>query len=150
MAGNPTGRVGRTKAIDCLTSRSLPRLGFQRSCGPFVAAAPITATPRTDRSSAIVTTTYRHKRPLRKKKPIVLTGSAIVRSGRKRADVSKPATHPAPANNVRKSAIVTITGKRGRKLPAELEDDPEADARVKAFLARMVRPGGPLPPRASE
>ena len=33
MAGNPTGRAGRIKAIDCLTSRSLPRLGFQRSYG---------------------------------------------------------------------------------------------------------------------
>jgi hypothetical protein len=26
------------------------------------------------------------------------------------------------------------------------DDAPEADARVKAFFARMVRPGGALPP----
>ena len=50
----------------------------------------------------------------------------------------------------RKSAIVTITRKRGRKQPVEPEADAEAEARVKAFLARMVRPGGPLPPDASE
>jgi hypothetical protein len=41
------------------------------------------------------------------------------------------------------SAIVAITNKRSRKTPIEPEDDAEADARVKAFLARMVRPGGP-------
>jgi len=33
-------------------------------------------------------------------------------------------------------------GKRGRKAPAEMGDDAEADARVKAFFARMMRPPG--------
>ena len=29
---------------------------------------------------------------------------------------------------------------KGRKAPAEVVDDPEADARVAAFFARMIRP----------
>jgi hypothetical protein len=69
---------------------------------------------------------------------------------RRAEEAPKPATLSPPTNDDRKSAIVTITGKRGRKPPAELEDDPEADALVKAFLARMIRPGGALPPDAPE
>jgi hypothetical protein len=41
-------------------------------------------------------------------------------------------------------AIVTTTSRKLGKLPradrATEPDDPEADARVKAFMARMVRP----------
>ena len=113
--------------------------------------------------SAIVTTTYRYKRPPRKKKPPVLTGSAIVTPPLKRkAKAHTLTSEPLAAigrrvkagndnrSAERPSAIVTITGKRGRKPPAEPEDDAEADARVKAFLARMVRPGGALPPDAQD
>jgi hypothetical protein len=46
---------------------------------------------------------------------------------------------PAPANNDRKPAIVTST-RRGRRPKPEPEINPEADARVKAFLARMMQP----------
>ena len=86
--------------------------------------------------SAIVTTTYRSKRPPRKKKPVVLIESAIARA--------------TPANGDRKSAIVTARRPTRTKRATEPPEDPEADARVKAFLARMVRTGGPLPPDASK
>jgi hypothetical protein len=58
-------------------------------------------------------------------------------------------TSPPPANDDRKSAIVTTTSRKRLKLlrPAERDDDPDAMARVWAFFARMVRPGGPLPPK---
>jgi hypothetical protein len=36
--------------------------------------------------------------------------------------------------------------KRAEELAVDTGADPEATARVKAFLARMIRPGGPLPP----
>jgi hypothetical protein len=45
----------------------------------------------------------------------------------------------APANDDRKPAIGTIS-KRGRRPKPEPEIDPEEQARVKAFLARMMRP----------
>jgi hypothetical protein len=50
----------------------------------------------------IVTSTYRYKRPPRKRKAVPLEGPAIVRKG-----AAKPETPPAPANDGRKSAIVT-------------------------------------------
>jgi hypothetical protein len=58
---------------------------------------------------------------------------------------------PPPANNDRKPAVVTTTSKKRLKLlrtdkrAAEPDNDPEATARVKAFFARMIRPGGALP-----
>jgi hypothetical protein len=57
-----------------------------------------------------------------------------------------------PANDDRKPAIVTTTSRKRLKLrrtekrAAEPDNDPEATARVKAFFARMIRPGGALPP----
>ena len=53
-------------------------------------------------------THYRYKRPPRKRKAVPLEGSAIVRKG-----AAKPAT-PAPANDDRKSAIVTAKRRPGR------------------------------------
>ena len=51
-------------------------------------------------------------------------------------------------------AIVTSASrKRLRAEPApdtDADDDPEATARVRAFFARMVRPGGALPPKAGK
>jgi hypothetical protein len=52
----------------------------------------------------IVTSTYRYKRPPRKKKPVLIEVPAIVRKG-----AAKPETPPAPSNDDRKPAIVTIT-----------------------------------------
>ena len=72
----------------------------------------------------IVTTSYRYKRPPRKRKAVALdAGTAIV---------------------------TTTSRKQSRLLSAERA--PEADAaevspEVKAFFARMVRPGGALPPK---
>jgi hypothetical protein len=75
--------------------------------------------------------------------------------------VAAPATartaraHEGVANDDRKSAIVaTISRKRAKLLCAERtverDEDPEATALVKAFLAGMIRPGSALPPDASE
>jgi hypothetical protein len=69
-----------------------------------------------------------------------------------RKGAPKPETTPAPANDDRKSAIITATCRkrlkllRAEKRAAEPDNDPEAPARVKAFFARMIRPGGALPP----
>ena len=60
--------------------------------------------------SRIVTSTYRYKRPPRKRKAVPLEGPAIVRRGAaKPADASR-----APANDDRKSAIVTAKRRPGR------------------------------------
>src|SRR3954468_10026842 len=85
---------------------------------------------RTSMPARIVTSTYRYKRPPpRKRKAVPLQGPAIVRRG-----TAKPETPPVPANADRKPAIVTST-RRGRRQKPEPEINPEADARVKGFLA---------------
>ena len=74
--------------------------------------------------SRIVTSTYRYKRPPRKRKAAPLEGPAIVRDSRKR-EMSHAATFPEPANGDRqlaetsssraaKSAIVTAKRRPGR------------------------------------
>ncbi len=131
----------------------------------------------------IVTTTYRYKRPPRKRKAVALEVPVIVATKRSRRSMeraaaevgllNRPAIHdgaaqpstprdaerdyavtaPPPANDDRKSAIVTTTSRKRLKLQraeersAQRDDDPEAMARVRAFFARNVRPGGPLPPK---
>ena len=63
------------------------------------------------------------------------------------AERDRAVTSLPPANDDRKSAIVTTTSRKRLKLlhaekrPAERDDDPEAMARVRAFFARNVRPG---------
>jgi hypothetical protein len=85
----------------------------------------------------IVTRVHRPRRPARKRKPVAITG------------LLDTSAKPPPANDDRKPAIVTTTSrKRARLLRAERagdqskigEIDPEADARVKAFFDRMIRP----------
>ena len=90
----------------------------------------------------IVTSTYRYKRPPRKRKAVPLEGPAIVtkRSASVRRGV-KPSNEPV--------AIVTAKTPRGRKA-AWTDDGAETPESLKAFLARMVRPGGSLPPDASK
>ena len=97
----------------------------------------------------IVTTHYRYKPPLKKGKAVAIAGPAIVRKG-----VAKPAALPveAPdrlpeqsANDDHKPTIVTTISRKRAKLEraeraAEPDDDPEATARVRAFLDRMMRP----------
>jgi hypothetical protein len=125
----------------------------------------------------IVTTTYRPKRPPRKRKAVAIAGPAIVRKP-SRAMHKMPAAESLgateafpkqPANDDRKPAIVavscatvaqaggtnpkpaivtTTSRKRAKLERAERAGDqskigvidPEADARVKAFFDRMIRP----------
>ena len=112
---------------------------------------------------SIVSYVYRYKRPPRKKQAVPLTGPAIVteRTGMpsKSSSALPQQAAPPPANDDRKatsshrggkSAIVTTTSQKQLKLRraerALRDDGREADPEVKAFLARMIRPGGALPP----
>jgi hypothetical protein len=100
----------------------------------------------------IVTYSHRPQRSTRKPKPVAPGRPAVARSGRKHGDAERvPATHPAPADADRKAVIVTTTNRKRLKL-MRAERSPDADAAevspaVKAFFARMVRPGGALPPK---
>jgi hypothetical protein len=85
----------------------------------------------------VVTSTYRYKRPPRKRKAVQLEGPAIVRKG-----AAKPETTPATANDDRKSAIVTA--KRRRERFGDAPDlTPEEHHRrgeaVDALFREMVR-----------
>ena len=105
-------------------------------------------------ASAIVTSTYRRKRPPRKKKPVLLEVPAIVkRKARPIVQAMKPGNdnHPDPEPAPRQPyqgrttgsegmpAIVTARKPRGRKA-AWVDDGAETPESVKAFLARMMRP----------
>jgi hypothetical protein len=108
----------------------------------------------------IVTTHYRYKPP-RKRKPVAITGPAVVRKrGRTAAAVPPPdepePAPPPPANDdrcppppsARKPAIATsISRKRARLQQAETaadpDDDPEADAAMRAWLERAKWGHGP-------
>jgi hypothetical protein len=99
----------------------------------------------------IVTTTYRPRRPARKRKPVALAGPVVVRASKRREPEPEPANDDAPAKpapGAAKPAIATsISRKRARlqraEQAAEPDDDPEATARVRAFLDRMMRPRDP-------
>jgi hypothetical protein len=73
----------------------------------------------------IVTYVHRPKRAPRKRKAVVLAVPAIV-----------------TATNRRRARLLRA------EMAAEPDGDPEATARVKAFFARAIRPGGALPPGA--
>jgi hypothetical protein len=105
----------------------------------------------------IVTYGHRPKRPPRKRKAIALQVPAIVTKATRRqpadpppvADEPEPTPPPAkddtpavPAPPAAKSAIVTAKrrGRLAKSLRELLPDDPEVDARVNAFFARMIRP----------
>ena len=65
---------------------------------------------------------HRYKRPPRKKQAVTLPGPAIV-------------------------TTTSLKQLKLRRAARALQDDGrEADPEVKAFLARMIRPGGALPP----
>jgi len=90
--------------------------------------------------SSIVTYVHRQKRPPRKRaKAAALTGSAIVRPGVKAENDHRP--NPEP-----KSQIVQAIKPARRKTAGWVDDGSPSDPEVKAFLARMIRPGGALPP----
>jgi hypothetical protein len=87
--------------------------------------------------SRIVTSTYRYKRPPRKRKPVPLEGPAIVRRGR-----AKPETPPAPANDDRKLAIVTVKrrGSRFGEVPdLTLEEHQRRGEAADALFREIVR-----------
>jgi hypothetical protein len=100
--------------------------------------------------SRIVTTSYRYKPPPREQKAVAIAGPAVVRDP-SRAMHKIPAAEKVEAPDIsdngykKRPAIITTTRRKRTKLlrfeqAAEPEDDPEATPRVKAFVARMVRP----------
>ena len=105
--------------------------------------------------SRIVHYVHRPKRPPRKHKAAPAVPAIVTRATRRTpidtppvADEPEPPPPanddgpPEPAPPAARSAVVTTAKRRGRlaKLIRELPDDTEADARVKAFFARMIRP----------
>jgi hypothetical protein len=104
----------------------------------------------------IITSTYRYKRPPKRKAPVVLPDSVVVTANRRRLRGEKAAAEPkdpiatAPAKAERKPAVVTTTTSKKRlKLPREERAlaagagvDPETRARIRAFLKQMTRPPG--------
>ena len=103
----------------------------------------------------------RARSPLKQAAPlagpaVVIRRACLADTGRTKAEPTA-VTAPPPANDDRKpaekkSAIVTTASQKQLKLDRasrrreDRPEDPEATARVKAFFARMVRPGGALPP----
>ena len=91
----------------------------------------------------IVTSTYRYKRPPRKRKAVPLEGPAIVRKG-----AATPETAPAPANDDRKSAIVTAKRRPGRfgdahdLTPEEHQQRGDAADALFREMVRKTRPPG--------
>ena len=98
----------------------------------------------------VVTSTYRRKRPPRKRKAPAPAGPAVVGKVKAAALPTGGKNKPAAANHDRKPAPVSDNGCGRRSSPrdqpqageapahraaAEPDDDPEATARVRAFLA---------------
>jgi hypothetical protein len=97
----------------------------------------------------IVTRTYRPKRAPRKRKSVTPTVPVIVSTARRTVAGTPVADEPATARHSGDSrmtpvpAVVATASRKRAKLPREerpQEDDPKADARVRAFFARMIRP----------
>ena len=115
----------------------------------------------------IVTSTYRYKRPPKKRKAPALEVPAVVNTEKSRRRPSKQAAaesvsrsprlhdgaaQPSTARDaecdgtvttpppVRKSAIVTA--RRGKRITATHDDDGGASPEIKAFFARMICPRG--------
>ena len=154
-----------------LDYRPLPAPAVALQCCPAPARRRLSLCPvEADRSSIlqtamtdtrIVTTAYRYKPPPRKRKAVAIAGPAIVRK-RGRADVVPPPDEPKPAApppanddrnppppGARKPGIATsISRKRTKFLRTEQAaepepDDPEATARVRAWLERAKWGHGP-------
>ena len=93
--------------------------------------------------SRIVTTVHRPKRPPQKRKAVALAVPAIVTKAGNRKPTRPAEPQTAPANDDRRPAIVTAASRKQRRAErsAAMEaDNSEADSRVKAFFARMIRP----------
>ena len=102
--------------------------------------------------SAIVTTTYRYKRPPRKRKAALLEGPAIVK-GKAEKGVHQMLTlgdqlgrHAQPGNDNRlaKQPVPIVTAKKpsGRKV-AWTDDGSETPPEIKALIKRIMLGRGP-------
>ena len=105
----------------------------------------------------IVTTSYRYKRPGKKRKAVALQGPAVVRKSaagpvepgdQSNFDAASTEVPQQPANEDRRPAIATSISRKRARLqraePAEPEpDDPEADAAMRAWLERAKWGHGP-------
>ena len=88
----------------------------------------------------VVTTAYRYKRPAKKRKAVAIVGPAVVT----KATSPRPANDDAPAKpatGAAKPAIATSTSRKRARLQraeqaTEPDDDPEADAAMRAWLER--------------
>ena len=88
----------------------------------------------------IVTSTYRYKRPPRKKKPVLLEVPAIVTKRAPHSPQAGAPKPPAPANDDRKPANVTMTEDVATSAHVSRRSQPAADApRPPIVTAR--RPG---------
>ena len=88
--------------------------------------------------TGVVTSIYRYKRPPRKRKPVRLEAPAIVRRG------TKPETPPAPANDDRKPAIVTVSGHGPAAVAdgsVEPRSQPTAAVTPRSAIVTARRPG---------
>jgi hypothetical protein len=108
----------------------------------------------------IVTSTLPLQAPATEAAGGTTTGPAVVtkRAGKEEAEPTAAAVAAPPPDNYdrklapKKPAIVTTTSRKQLKLERasrrekDRPDDPEAAARVMAFLVRMLRQGGALPP----
>jgi hypothetical protein len=96
----------------------------------------------------IVTSTYRYKRPPRKRKAVALEAPAIVRK-RGRVDAVAPpdrVEEPAPRNDNHqegpKSRILQAAKPKGRR-KAWVDDGQETPPEIKALIKRMMLGRGP-------
>ena len=94
--------------------------------------------------SRIVTSTYRYKRPPRKRKPVPLTGPAIVSKRRSLPSVGKHKPEPdvpPPANDDRKLTIVTLTEDVAPSAHVSRRSQPAAVTPRSAIVTVKRRPG---------
>jgi hypothetical protein len=108
----------------------------------------------------IVVTSYRYKRPPPKKKPraVEVAATVVVRPAKPEADgkrprpKAKPPPAAPPSRPPLPTVVVATSQKRLKRLRAELRtaEPGEPNPEVNAFLARNVRPGGPLPPKGRD
>ena len=106
---------------------------------------------------SIVSYVHRYKRPPRKKQAPALAGPAVVTERARLPDTGKTAAEPTdaaappPANDDRKApsshrGVSPRKAGSGWSWSAQADDGREVSPEVKAFLARLIRPGGALPP----
>jgi hypothetical protein len=150
--------VNRDESLPAVGSGVRNRRKWELGRAPHIVAAPSFHANMPDMpelTRRIVTSTYRYKRPPKRKAPVVLPGPVVVTAkqgrlgGKKAAAEPKGPTATGPAKAEPKSSIVTATSKKTLKLmrqeraqAAGADVDPETRARIRAFLKQMTRPPG--------